>query len=79
MSNQSPLLRSEIIEILKAKRAMQLEDLIREVRKTYPDAPEKDIMSALIKFEILGLIVTTKVSKKNLRVELLGSSDSGTD
>jgi len=79
MSNEAPLLKSEILEILKSKKAIQFEDLLREVRKTYPDTSEKDLMSTLIKFEIMGLIVTSRLSKKDIRVELLGSSGSGTD
>jgi Fe2+ or Zn2+ uptake regulation protein len=79
MSNEAPLLKSEILEILKVKKAVQFEDLLREVRKTYPDTSEKDLMSTLIKFEIMGLIVTTRLSKKDIRVELLGTAGPGTD
>jgi len=79
MSDQAPLLRSEVSEILEEKKAIQFDDLLREVRKTYSDASEKDIMSVLIKFEIMGLIVTTRLSKKNLRIELLKARGPGTD
>jgi Fe2+ or Zn2+ uptake regulation protein len=79
MSNEAPLLKSEILEILKVKKAVQFEDLLREVRKTYPDTSEKDLMSTLIKFEIMGLIVTIRLSKKDIRVELLGTGGPGTD
>jgi len=79
MSDQAPLLRSEVSEILEEKKAIQFDDLLREVRKTYSDASEKDIMSVLIKFEMMGLIVTTRLSKKNLRIELLRTRSSGTD
>ena len=79
MSNEAPLLKSEILEILKVKKAVQFEDLLREVRKTYPDTSEKDLMSTLIKFEIMGLIVTIRLSKKDIRVELLGTGGAGTD
>jgi Fe2+ or Zn2+ uptake regulation protein len=79
MSNEAPLLKSEILEILKVKKAAQFEDLLREVRKSYPDTSEKDLMSTLIKFEIMGLIVTTRLSKKDIRVELLGTGGAGTD
>jgi Fe2+ or Zn2+ uptake regulation protein len=79
MSNEAPLLKSEILEILKVKKAVQFEDLLREVRKTYPDTSEKDLMSTLIKFEIMGLIVTIRLSKKDIRIELLGTGGPGTD
>ena len=79
MSNQPPLLRAEILDILKEKKAAEFEDLLREIRKTYPDTSERDLMSTLAKFEIMGLIVTTRLSKKNIRVELLNPSGSGTD
>jgi len=79
MSNQPPLLKAEILEILKSKKAAQFEDLLREVRKTYPETSEKDLMSTLIKFEIMGLVVTTRLSKKNIRVELLKQGSPGTD
>jgi Fe2+ or Zn2+ uptake regulation protein len=79
MSNEAPLLKSEILEILKVKKAVQFEDLLREVRKTYPDTSEKDLMSTLIKFEIMGLIVTTRLSKKDIRIEFLGTGGPGTD
>jgi Fe2+ or Zn2+ uptake regulation protein len=79
MSNEAPLLKSEILEILKVKKAVQFEDLLREVRKTYPDTSEKDLMSTLIKFEIMGLIATIRLSKKDIRIELLGTGGPGTD
>jgi len=79
MSNEAPLLKSEVLEILKAKKAVQFEDLFREVRKTYPDTTEKDLTSTLLKFEIMGLVVTTRLSKKDIRVELLGTATVGTD
>ena len=50
MSNEAPLLKSEILEILKVKKAVQFEDLLREVRKTYPDTSEKDLTSTLERF-----------------------------
>jgi len=71
MNMPSPLLQSEVLEIIKSRNSIQFDDLFREIRKVDSDAQEKDILRILMKLELLGMVSVTRLAKKNLLIELV--------
>ena len=78
MNMSSPLLQSEVLEIIKSRNSIQFEDLVREIRKVDPAVQEKDTMGILLKLELLGMITVRRLAKKNLLIEFIKKEQNST-
>ncbi len=78
MNTPSILLQSEVLNIIRSKNSIKLEDLLREVKKVDPDVQERDILRVLMKLELLGTITVVRLAKKNLLIEFVKKEQSTT-
>lgn len=78
MSTPSVLLPSEVLNIIKTKNSIKLEDLLKEIRKSDPEVQEKDVARILMRLELSGTISVVRLAKKNLLIEYLRKDQTTT-
>ncbi len=78
MSTPSVLLPSEVLNIIKSKNSIKLEDLLKEVKKSDPEVQEKDIVRILMRLELSGTISAVRLAKKNLLIEYVRKDQTTT-
>ena len=76
MNMSSPLLQSEVLEIIKSRNSIRFEELFKEARKVDADVEEKDISRVLMKLELLGIVTVTRLAKKNFLIEFVKKEQS---
>ncbi|HDN17440.1 hypothetical protein B6U74_01650 [Candidatus Bathyarchaeota archaeon ex4484_205] len=63
-------LKNAILEIVSRKGATTLTSLMNELKKTYNEFSQDEVLDALMRLEVRGKITVTELGRDNLRIEL---------